>query len=97
MVLEAVCAPLFCQHKVYLLGLPEIYTFSLSKRAKAQGMNIVILPLCFVCVWRKIEREREGYNDVMDCRLENHGGINDASKLLLLMSLQIKNESGNQI
>jgi hypothetical protein len=50
-----------------------------------------------VCVWRKIEREREGYNDVMDCRLENHGGINDASKLLLLMSLQIKNESGNQI
>ena len=59
MVLEAVCAPLFCQHKVYLLGLPEIYTFSLSKRAKAQGMNIVILPLCFVCVWRKIERDRE--------------------------------------
>jgi len=66
-----------------------------SKSARYEYCYFASL-LC-VCLEKDREREREGYNDVMDCRLENHGGINDASKLLLLMSLQIKNESGNQI
>lgn len=68
-----------------------------SKSARYEYCYIASV-LC-VCLEkdRGREREREGYNDVMDCRLENHGGINDASKLLLLMSLQIKNESENQI
>lgn len=49
--------------------------------------------LC-VCVWwwggRMGKRERESYNVVKDCRLVNHGGALDASKLLLLMSLHQK-------
>lgn len=33
------------------------------------------------------ERERESYNDVKTGKVENHDGISDGSKLLLLMSL----------
>jgi len=92
-ILSAQSLPIRVTRDLHFLIIQE------SKSARYEYCYFASL-LC-VCLEKDREREGEGegegYNDVMDCRLENHGGINDASKLLLLMSLQIKNESGNQI
>ena len=44
---------------------------------------------------RERERERE-YSVVNDCKVENHEGASDASKVLLLMSLQNIFQSTNE-
>ena len=44
---------------------------------------------------RERERERE-YNVVKDCKVGNHGGASDPSKVLLLISLPKSSQSTNE-